>query len=69
MSSLIKEKGIQVGSLCLAFLLWQKEWMTCHSFFFKANDMLSSYLVFGHQRGGWKIQPGVQNFIFQSIFT
>jgi len=27
--------------------------------FFKANDMLSSYLVFGHQRGGWKIQPGV----------
>ena len=31
--------------------------------------MLSSYLVFDHQRGGWKIQPGAQNFIFQPIFT
>jgi hypothetical protein len=69
MSSLIKEKGTLVGSLCLVFFALAKRVDDMSFIFLKANDMLSSYLVFDHQRGGWKIQPGVQNFIFQPIFT
>jgi hypothetical protein len=42
-SSLIREKGTQVGSCAWPILLWQKKWMTCHIFFFKKSKW---YVVF-----------------------
>ena len=68
-SSLIKEKGTQVGSLCLAyFALAKKKWMTCH-FFFKKSKWYVVFLPSFRSPERWlENTTGGSKFYFSTYF-